>query len=85
LLATGVKQLVVAGGVGANLTLRAALGTMAQKIDAALFFPRLEYCTDNAAMIALTGYLRLKAGQCDDLTIKARARWPLDELTAITS
>ena len=43
-------------------------------------YPRVEFCTDNAAMIALLGHLRLAAGQRDDLAIRARARWPMTEL-----
>jgi N6-L-threonylcarbamoyladenine synthase len=43
-------------------------------------YPRIEFCTDNAAMIALLGHLRLAAGQRDDLAVRARARWPMSEL-----
>ena len=75
---TGFRQLVMAGGVAANLRLRAAL-------DAALpgrvFYAPAELCTDNGAMVAFAGYLRLAAGESAPLAIDTRARWPLDELT----
>jgi len=76
---TGFRQLVMAGGVAANQRLRAAL-------DAALpgrvFYAPAELCTDNGAMIAFAGYLRLAAGERAPLGIDTRARWPLDELAA---
>jgi len=75
---TSFRQLVMAGGVAANLRLRAAL-------DAALpgrvFYAPAELCTDNGAMVAFAGYLRLAAGESAPLAIDTRARWPLDELT----
>ena len=80
LLETGYKTLIIAGGVGANLALRASLKKLCDKYNARLFFPRQEFCTDNGAMIAYVGCQRLLAGQRDDLNVKARARWPLDEL-----
>ena len=48
-----------------------------------LFYPRVEFCTDNGAMIAYAGCLRLMAGQTESLEINARARWPMEELTAL--
>jgi N6-L-threonylcarbamoyladenine synthase len=78
---TGLKSLVIAGGVGANLALRASLKTLCDKHHAELFFPRHEFCTDNGAMIAYVGCQRLLAGQRDDLSVKVRARWPLAELS----
>ncbi|WP_020560039.1 tRNA (adenosine(37)-N6)-threonylcarbamoyltransferase complex transferase subunit TsaD [Thiofilum flexile] len=75
---TGRKQLVVAGGVGANQRLRAQLATL----PAQVFFPRLEFCTDNGAMIALAGALRLAAGAMEPPIIQVRPRWPLMELSA---
>lgn len=78
---TGYKSLVIAGGVGANLALRASLKILCDKQDAKLYFPRHEFCTDNGAMIAYVGCQRLLAGQHDDLSVKVRARWPLMELT----
>ena len=80
---TGIRRLVIAGGVGANRRLRAALAEAAAAIGATVHFPRPEFCTDNAAMIALAGHARLAAGErTADLGAHARARWPLDELRA---
>ena len=78
--ATDARTLVVAGGVGANRRLRARMLAMGEREGVRVVYPRIEFCTDNAAMIALLGYLRLSAGQCDDLAIRARARWPMTEL-----
>ena len=77
---TGSRTLVVAGGVGANRHLRARMLAMGERHGARVVYPRAEFCTDNAAMIALLGHLRLAAGQSDDLAIRARARWPMTEL-----
>jgi N6-L-threonylcarbamoyladenine synthase len=77
---TGHGSLVVAGGVGANRALRAALDAAAQRRGARVYYPRLEFCTDNAAMIAVAGLARLAAGEHDDLAIRARAQWPLASL-----
>ena len=74
------ERLVVAGGVGANRRLRERLQTMAERAGVALYFPRVEFCTDNAAMIALAGLWRLKTGEREGLPIRARARWPLDAI-----
>ncbi len=80
---TGIKQLVVAGGVSANSALRARLNKMAQKVGAQVAYPRLKFCTDNGAMIAYAGCLRLQAGQWEPPGFEARARWPIDTLTAL--
>ena len=80
---TGIKTLVVAGGVGANLSLRAELKKMMAKEGGKLFYPRIEFCTDNGAMIAYVGCLRLQAGQHEPLIINARARWPMDQLVSV--
>jgi len=80
---TGLKRLVIAGGVSANSEIRRALQQMTQKQGARLYFPRLEFCTDNGAMIAYAGCQRLLAGQHQDLQIFARPRWPVDELLEV--
>jgi N6-L-threonylcarbamoyladenine synthase len=78
--ATGSHTLVVAGGVGANRRLRARMLAMGEHEGVRVVYPRAEFCTDNAAMIALLGELRLAAGERDDRSIRARARWPMTEL-----
>lgn len=77
---TGLKQLVMAGGVSANRALRERLQQYAKGRGIQVFYPRPAFCTDNGAMIALAGYERLKLGVQGDLTILTRARWPLAEL-----
>lgn len=77
---TGMKTLVIAGGVSANTRLREVLGEMAREEQGRLYYPALRYCTDNGAMIAYAGCQRLLAGQRDDLTIQARPRWDLESL-----
>jgi len=81
--ATDATRLVVAGGVGANRKLRAQLAQAAQRDGFRVYFPRLEFCTDNGAMIALAGALRLQAGLHDDAAIKVQPRWDLQDLAAI--
>jgi N6-L-threonylcarbamoyladenine synthase len=76
---TGLARLVVAGGVGANKRLRARLAEAAAARGASLHFPRPEFCTDNAAMIAYAGWARLSAGE-PGTPVAARARWPLADL-----
>jgi N6-L-threonylcarbamoyladenine synthase len=80
---TGYRTLVVAGGVGANRRLRTVLGETVDKLGANLRYPRFEFCTDNGAMIAYAGALRLAAGGLQDNAIRARPRWPLDTLPPI--
>lgn len=80
---THCKTLVIAGGVGANQHLRQQLKVMVKKEGGELYYPRIEFCTDNGAMIAYVGCLRLMAGERKALSIDARARWPMDELSAI--
>jgi N6-L-threonylcarbamoyladenine synthase len=77
---TQARTLVVAGGVGANRQLRDALRKLGDRRGIKVSYPRPEFCTDNAAMIAYAGYLRLAAGQQEGLSIRAQARWPIDQL-----
>jgi N6-L-threonylcarbamoyladenine synthase len=82
--ATGLDTLVVSGGVSANRSLRTRLAEAARRQGARVYYPRIEFCTDNAAMIAVAGLARLQAGQHDSLAIQARARWPLESLQPLT-
>jgi N6-L-threonylcarbamoyladenine synthase len=86
---TGLKRLVIAGGVGANQQLRSALNAAANSSNPKkrfqVYYPELEFCTDNGAMIAFAGAMRLKNNP--DLATKnysfnVRPRWPLNELVA---
>jgi N6-L-threonylcarbamoyladenine synthase len=77
---TGLKTLVIAGGVSANKQIRAALTDMVTKEKAQIFYPRLAFCTDNGAMIAYAGCQRLLAGQQQGLEIMARPRWAMNVL-----
>ncbi len=80
---TGANTLVVAGGVGANLRLREKLAALTAQRRARVCFPRPEFCTDNGAMIAFAGWLRLRAGQSESLAISARPRWDMASLPAV--
>ena len=80
---TGMRTLIVAGGVGANLRLRALLQSAGRKEGFAVAFPRPEFCTDNGAMIAFAGAMRLVAGEHQDAAIAVRPRWPLEELLKV--
>ncbi|GDY28288.1 tRNA N6-adenosine threonylcarbamoyltransferase [Agarivorans sp. Toyoura001] len=82
---TGLKRLVIAGGVSANKSLREQLGELLESRGGKVFYPRPEFCTDNGAMIAYAGMQRFKAGQTEGLSVKAMPRWPLDELPAAKS
>jgi len=79
----GFTRLVIAGGVSANRTLRSRLAEMMQKRGGEVFYARPEFCTDNGAMIAYAGMVRLKGGTHAGLNITVRPRWPLAELPAI--
>ena len=81
---TGAKRLVVAGGVSANRKLRERLRQLSEKLGVRVYFPRPEFSTDNGAMIAYAGCLRLAAGQHETLSFGARARWRIDDLTPVT-
>ena len=81
---TGFSTLVVAGGVSANLALRQTLNDMKKKHKIEVHYPVPEFCTDNGAMIALTGHYRLLSGQSNDrYEINVKPRWNLEELEAI--
>jgi N6-L-threonylcarbamoyladenine synthase len=86
LQATGRERLVVAGGVGANRRLRAALDDACAKHGCSVHYPRLEFCTDNGAMIAYAGSLRIAAGErISDGAFEVKPRWSLEELEPIES
>jgi N6-L-threonylcarbamoyladenine synthase len=74
----GIKKIAIAGGVSANSGLRKSLEETAQKEGWQTFIPRFEYCTDNAAMIAITGKFMLQAGNVADQSIAAMARLKMD-------
>jgi N6-L-threonylcarbamoyladenine synthase len=83
---TGLKRLVIAGGVGANSQLRAALNAAAARKRFRVYYPELEFCTDNGAMIAFAGAMRLSINPDAarrDYAFNVRPRWPLDELKVI--
>ncbi len=80
---TRSNHLVIAGGVGANLRLREALSQAGRKFGWGVSYPRIEFCTDNGAMIAFAGYHRLLAGQHEPEIIHGRPRWPMNELRGI--
>jgi N6-L-threonylcarbamoyladenine synthase len=81
---TGYGALVVAGGVGANQSLRSELQAELATLDAQVFYPRPELCTDNGAMVAHAGLLRLQAGNISSGEVVAKPRWELSELEAMT-
>ena len=83
LQATRLRRLVVAGGVGANRRLRERLRELLAELGGQVYYPRLEFCTDNGAMIAYAGWRRLTAGQREGMAIEVLPRWPLDSLPAV--
>ena len=82
---TGHRRLVVAGGVSANRYLRDRMRAMAQTLDTEVYYPRMEFSTDNGAMIAYAGYLRLRAGQHDGISFNARSRWSFADLPGVAA
>lgn len=80
---TGLKTLVVAGGVSANTDIRERLTRLMEKEHGKAFFARREFCTDNGAMIAQAGMFRFKAGQFGTGEVKVYPRWPLTSLKAL--
>jgi N6-L-threonylcarbamoyladenine synthase len=82
LQASGAQRLVIAGGVGANRRLRSELAAAGLKDGFQAYFPRLDFCTDNGAMIALAGAIRLASGQHQDASVQVYPRWDLQTLPA---
>lgn len=80
---TGLKRLVIAGGVSANQSLRQGLEKMLGELGGNVYYARLQFCTDNGAMIAYAGCQRLLAGQQETLAISVQARWPMEQLPAL--
>lgn len=80
---TGYKRLVMAGGVSANKQLRADLSEMMKNLKGEVFYPRPQFCTDNGAMIAYTGFLRLKHGEHTDLSVSVKPRWAMTDLPEV--
>jgi N6-L-threonylcarbamoyladenine synthase len=80
---TGLTRLVVAGGVSANRLMREKLAKLGREKGYRVYFPRLEFCGDNGAMIAYAGCRRLLAGQAEPPEIQARPRWPIGELAPV--
>lgn len=72
---TGIKEIAIAGGVSANSALRNGLAEMGQKEGWQTYIPKFEYCTDNAAMIAVAGYFKYQAGQFTDQSVQPAARF----------
>jgi N6-L-threonylcarbamoyladenine synthase len=81
--ATGHRRLVIAGGVGANRRLRERLQAVTHQVGAQLYFPRAEFCTDNGAMIALAGCLRLESGAREGLAFRVSAHWELGDVESL--
>ncbi|MNN12275.1 tRNA N6-adenosine threonylcarbamoyltransferase [compost metagenome] len=80
---TGLKRLVIAGGVSANTSLRESLEKMLGEFKGNVYYARPQFCTDNGAMIAFAGCQRLQAGQQESLAISVQARWPMEQLSAL--
>ena len=71
---TGIREICIAGGVSANAGLRAGVQELGKKTQSKVYLPRFEFCTDNAAMIAITAHYKYMAGAFDDLSVSATAR-----------
>ena len=82
---TGLKRLIVAGGVSANQCMRDRLFEISTQDGFEVYFPRLEFCGDNGAMIAFAGTQRLLAGELGVKAITARPRWPISELSDLSA
>lgn len=82
---TGLKRLVIAGGVSANKQLRQRLAALMKKLGGEVFYPAPQFCTDNGAMIAYAGFLRLKAGEQTGLSVEVRPRWKMSDLPKIAN
>nr|WP_024966816.1 tRNA (adenosine(37)-N6)-threonylcarbamoyltransferase complex transferase subunit TsaD [Pantoea sp. IMH] len=80
---TGFKRLVIAGGVSANRTLREKMAAVMKARGGEVFYARPEFCTDNGAMIAYAGMVRMKGGTRGELSVTVRPRWPLAELSPL--
>ena len=80
---TGLKRLVIAGGVSANKRLRDSLTRRMSQHNIEVCYPRLTFCTDNGAMIAYAGHCRLVAGQRDEESLHPMPRWSLESLSKI--
>lgn len=83
LVQTGYNRLVIAGGVSANQQLRQYLADLMAELKGEVFYPAPQFCTDNGAMIAYTGFLRLKHGEKNDLAVEVKPRWAMTELASI--
>ena len=83
---TGLRRIVVAGGVGANSQLRGQLNAACKRLGVRVHYPELDLCTDNGAMIALAGAMRLQSGQQQaqrDYAFDVKPRWPLDAIAPV--
>ncbi len=78
---TGLQRIVLAGGVSANRGLRQRMKQLGEALEAEIYYPRPEFCTDNGAMIAYAGWCRLRAGESATLSIDASPRWSLERLS----
>ena len=80
---TGLSTLVIAGGVGANKALRESLNNACRRVGASVYYPEIEFCTDNGAMIAIAGAMRIQAKRelpTKNYSFEVNPRWPLDQI-----